>query len=139
MMSHMIIRLVYDLSLLLINIDRERPLNLLELYCGNGNHTVGLASVVDHIVAVEINDSSCQLAYENVLSNRGSIPAAEEMAGQEPNSHDTETNERTVKCKSRVVSNVDVVLMDSQKFTQKLLKCKSYATPNGRRYSCRLP
>lgn len=46
-----------------INID------LLEMYCGNGNHTVALAGIVDRIVAVELNKSLCLAAQENLQVN----------------------------------------------------------------------
>lgn len=47
-------------------------LDLLELYCGNGNHTVALAYLFRHIVAVELNGLLCEIAHENLEAN-GSI------------------------------------------------------------------
>jgi len=43
--------------------------DLLELYCGNGNHTVALAPYVRRIVAVELNKTLCDAANENLRRN----------------------------------------------------------------------
>jgi tRNA (uracil-5-)-methyltransferase len=43
--------------------------NLLELYCGNGNHTVALASMFHYVVAVELNSLLCKLAIDNLAAN----------------------------------------------------------------------
>jgi tRNA (uracil-5-)-methyltransferase len=44
-------------------------LTLLELYCGNGNHTCALACKFRRIVGVEINPILCQAADENLRLN----------------------------------------------------------------------
>jgi len=89
----------------------DSKLVLLELYCGNGNHTVGLAPLVDHIIAVELNEKLCRLAHDNVMRNTIC-----------PDTH------------IRHPSNVDIVFMDSHNFAQKLLKNQFYTTSDGRRY-----
>jgi len=43
--------------------------DLLELYCGNGNHTVALAPLFRRALAVEINPSLCAAAEENLMAN----------------------------------------------------------------------
>lgn len=43
--------------------------DLLELYCGNGNHTCALSLFVRRIVAVELNKSLCEAAEENLKLN----------------------------------------------------------------------
>ena len=43
--------------------------NLLELYCGNGNHTVALAPQYETVVAVEIDAALCNCARENLKVN----------------------------------------------------------------------
>lgn len=49
---------------------RDTALTLLELYCGNGNHTCALARKFRRIVGVEINPVLCQAADENLRLNR---------------------------------------------------------------------
>lgn len=44
-------------------------MNLLEMYCGNGNHTVALAGLVSQVVAVELSDALCAAARENLAMN----------------------------------------------------------------------
>lgn len=43
--------------------------DLLELYCGNGNHTVAIAGYCRRVLAVEVNKKLCQAAKENLLLN----------------------------------------------------------------------
>jgi len=43
--------------------------NLLELYCGNGNHTCALARFFHEIVAVELDTKLCQAATHNLEIN----------------------------------------------------------------------
>jgi len=43
---------------------------LLELYCGNGNHTCALAPVFEDILAVELSSKLCSLAEENLARNQ---------------------------------------------------------------------
>ena len=43
--------------------------SLLELYCGNGNHTVALASSFASVAAVELSDSLCKAARVNLHRN----------------------------------------------------------------------
>ena len=43
--------------------------DLLELYCGNGNHTVAISTFVKRVVAVELNKSLCDTAIENLEMN----------------------------------------------------------------------
>lgn len=45
-----------------------RP-SLLELYCGNGNHTVALASSFASVAAVELNAALCDAARANLARN----------------------------------------------------------------------
>ena len=44
-------------------------LDLLEMYCGMGNHTVAVAQFVDRMVAVELNKNLCRAAKENLALN----------------------------------------------------------------------
>lgn len=44
--------------------------NLLELYCGNCNHTCALSKYVKHTVAVEINKELCDAARINLAINK---------------------------------------------------------------------
>jgi tRNA (uracil-5-)-methyltransferase len=44
-------------------------INMLEMYCGNGNHTVALAPMVAHLVGVELNKALCAAARENLSAN----------------------------------------------------------------------
>ena len=43
--------------------------SLLELFCGNGNHTVALSGLFDSVVAVEINQTLCDAAETNLALN----------------------------------------------------------------------
>ena len=43
--------------------------DLLELYCGNGNHTVAMAQYFRAVMAVEINPTLCAAAVDNLHSN----------------------------------------------------------------------
>lgn len=45
------------------------PGDLLELYCGNGNHSVALSVFSGRAVAVELNGSLCAAARENLALN----------------------------------------------------------------------
>ena len=45
------------------------PPTLLELYCGNGNHTVALARFFSKILAVEIDRKLCDAAEFNLEQN----------------------------------------------------------------------
>lgn len=45
------------------------PVYLLEMFCGNGNHTMALASILDYIIAVELNPILCQAANDNIEMN----------------------------------------------------------------------
>lgn len=49
---------------------RSNGMDLLELYCGNGNHTVAIAAFARRIVAVELNKSLCNAADENLAANQ---------------------------------------------------------------------
>lgn len=49
--------------------DKNENLNLLELYCGCGNHTAALASSFNHIVAVELDINLCKAANYNMEQN----------------------------------------------------------------------
>ena len=44
--------------------------NMLELYCGNGNHTVVLGPFFQHVVGVEIDERLCEAARHNLRVNR---------------------------------------------------------------------
>lgn len=44
-------------------------LDLLEMYCGNGNHTVALSEFYRRVLAVEINDALVDVAKENLTAN----------------------------------------------------------------------
>lgn len=44
-------------------------LDFLELYCGNGNHTVALSVFARYVVAVEINRLLCEAAESNLKTN----------------------------------------------------------------------
>lgn len=46
-----------------------KEFNLLELYCGNGNHTIALSKYFKNIVAVEINQNLVNAANENLQLN----------------------------------------------------------------------
>ena len=46
-----------------------RPLNLLELYCGNGNHTAALARHFHKVLCVEIDRKLCDAADLNLARN----------------------------------------------------------------------
>jgi len=72
----------------------ERPLRLLELYCGNANHSCALADVFERVVAVEIDAKLVCAANES--------------------------------CAMNGVTNVEVVLADSQNFAKRMTrgKCK---------------
>ena len=48
---------------------RSSPGDLLELYCGNGNHSVALSAFAGRVVSVELNGSLCTAARENLLMN----------------------------------------------------------------------
>jgi tRNA (uracil-5-)-methyltransferase len=41
----------------------------LELYCGNGNHSVALASFAGNVVSVDINPALCEAARCNLERN----------------------------------------------------------------------
>mmetsp|Transcript_8799 Transcript_8799/g.11199 ORF Transcript_8799/g.11199 Transcript_8799/m.11199 type:complete len:180 (-) Transcript_8799:185-724(-) len=43
--------------------------DLLELYCGNGNHTVALAGLFRRVLAVEIDPTLCEAAEQNLKLN----------------------------------------------------------------------
>ena len=43
--------------------------DLLEMYCGNGNHTVALSAFVRRVFAVELNKSLCAAANDNLHAN----------------------------------------------------------------------
>jgi 23S rRNA (uracil1939-C5)-methyltransferase len=58
------VRLVYDTCLSL------KPRKLLDLYCGNGNFSIPLASIVDEIRGIESFDKSIMLAKQNVEKNK---------------------------------------------------------------------
>ena len=45
------------------------PPSLLELYSGNGNHTVGLAKYFDSVATVELSGVLCEAARENLARN----------------------------------------------------------------------
>jgi len=47
----------------------QDDLSLLELYCGNGNHTVALSPLLKKVVAVELSETLCIKARENLLLN----------------------------------------------------------------------
>ena len=47
----------------------RKSCDLLELYCGNGNHTVALAPLFRRALAVEINPALCAVAKENLSRN----------------------------------------------------------------------
>ena len=69
-----------------------RPLRLLELYCGNGNHSCALAGVFERVVAVEIDTKLVRAASES--------------------------------CAMNGVTNVEIVLADSQNFAKRMLRGK---------------
>jgi tRNA (uracil-5-)-methyltransferase len=48
---------------------KGKQTDLLELYCGNGNHTVALSQFTNRVVAVELNKTLCVLAKENMILN----------------------------------------------------------------------
>lgn len=48
----------------------QSSLDLLELYCGNGNHTIALSAYFRRILAVELNKTLCEAAEENLLLNK---------------------------------------------------------------------
>ena len=47
----------------------ERLPSLLELYSGNGNHTVALAGMYRHVAAVELSEVLCDAARDNLRRN----------------------------------------------------------------------
>ena len=49
--------------------DDAKALDILELYCGNGNHTMALAAFARRVVAVELNKALCVAAEANVRLN----------------------------------------------------------------------
>jgi tRNA (uracil-5-)-methyltransferase len=49
--------------------DQRQGRDLLEIYCGNGNHTVALAPLFRAALAVEINPSLCAAAEDNLRAN----------------------------------------------------------------------
>ena len=49
--------------------EEDEQLHLLELYCGNGNHTVAMAGVFDRVLAVEINPKLVAAGEENMALN----------------------------------------------------------------------
>ena len=49
--------------------EEGEQLHLLELYCGNGNHTVAMAGVFDRVLAVEINPKLVAAGEENMALN----------------------------------------------------------------------
>ena len=51
------------------NINQNPNINILELFCGNGNHTVAIAIYAKTVVSVEINKSLCQAAETNLKLN----------------------------------------------------------------------
>ena len=51
------------------SIRRRGGENLLELYCGNGNHTVCLSPIMHKVVAVELSDALCDAARVNLKLN----------------------------------------------------------------------
>ena len=63
---------------------RERRGALLELYCGNGNHTAALAPYFGRVVGVEVHPRLVDAATRNVARNRAANAAlARELAGGE--------------------------------------------------------
>jgi hypothetical protein len=50
-----------------------RPLELLELYCGNGNHTVAMAGAFDRVLGVEINPKLVEAANVNLGTERSPL------------------------------------------------------------------
>ena len=61
--------LVFQTSRLCMKMQGSAGTSLLELYCGNCNHTVALASQYDHVVAVEIDKRLCTVARDNCARN----------------------------------------------------------------------
>lgn len=51
------------------NLPPSASRDLLELYCGGGNHTVALSCIASRIVAVELNSLLCDAARENLDRN----------------------------------------------------------------------
>ena len=47
-----------------------RKTDLLEMYCGNGNHTCALAQFAKRVMAVEINPGLVAAAKENLVANQ---------------------------------------------------------------------
>ena len=72
--------------------------DLLELYCGNANHTCALSPFVRRIVAIELNKSLCEAAVENLRLNS--------------------------------IVNVKIVHLDSQTFSDRILRTKKYTDEN---------
>lgn len=52
-----------------ISTESGTPKNLLEMYCGNGNHTVALSPFCNRVVAVELSEALCKAARENLTLN----------------------------------------------------------------------
>ena len=58
-----------DVSTYIINVDNSVN-NLLELYCGCGNHTMALATIFNHVCAVELDKKLCDAAEYNAKLNK---------------------------------------------------------------------
>ena len=57
----------------------KRLPDLLELYCGNGNHTVALAKYFRLLLAVEIDKKLCDAAEYNLSTNGGITCVLQEL------------------------------------------------------------
>jgi tRNA (uracil-5-)-methyltransferase len=68
--------------------------DVLEIYCGNANHTCAISKFSNRVVAVEINIALCDAANENLYLND--------------------------------ISNVQIILADSMKFTRNILRNKKF-------------
>lgn len=47
----------------------EAKVDLLELYCGNGNHTMALSKIFDRVLAVELNSRLVEACQDNLALN----------------------------------------------------------------------
>jgi len=85
---------------------------LLELYCGNANHTCALAAIFDSIVAVEINPTLVSAARESLAMN--GVTNAEVVLGDSRDAARRLMGGKFRRADSRLVSieNFDAVLVD---------------------------
>lgn len=65
------------------NVSNETNNDLLELYCGNGNFTIPLASCFNNVLATEISKTSVHAAHHNLNENRVSNTKIARLSSEE--------------------------------------------------------